>query len=181
MFLKFHDSHSSPYCYEEQISTVQISKLNIFWCVSSFSVWIMGFSGSQSAGTELGIWGGVTDKKRILVCFLHTHLPFTFPNRLKLQLVGLPIKWFCLWQTLIYWLCQGLVTKNSFAVIFPFGGRTVTIGRRLKQWMKNFLSFGDCANLTATATISHLFRCSYETPWSQDGPRLLLMRVEGYN
>lgn len=35
MFLKFHDSHSSPYCYEEQISAVQISKLTHFlvWCL----------------------------------------------------------------------------------------------------------------------------------------------------
>lgn len=30
VFLKFHDFHSSPYCYEEQISAVQISKLTHF-------------------------------------------------------------------------------------------------------------------------------------------------------
>jgi hypothetical protein len=37
VFLKFHDSHSSPYCYEEQISAMQISKLNLFLVSSLFS------------------------------------------------------------------------------------------------------------------------------------------------
>lgn len=91
-----------------------------FGVFSSFSVWIMGFSGSQSAGTELGIWVGVTKPCQKDSCLFLAHTsPFHFPNPLKLQLAGLLIKWFCLWQTLIYWLCQALVTKSLFTVTFP--------------------------------------------------------------
>lgn len=110
---------------------------------SSLSIWKMGVSRSWSAGIELGIWGCVTkpcEKDSSLSC-THTS-PSCFSQPPKLQLEGLLTKWFCLWQTLIYWLCQGLDTKNLFTELCsPFGGKTV-MGRRLSSGWRAFSAFG---------------------------------------
>lgn len=140
VFLKSRDSCSSPYCNEEQTSTVQISELTRFFGVffSPFSVWIMGFDRSWSAGTNLGIWSWVT--KSLSKGLLPPHMPpshfFQLPN---LQLEEVPMKWLCLWQAILFIdFCQGLVTENLFRPFFPFGGRTETIGEKASSPWRAF-------------------------------------------
>lgn len=133
MFLEFHDSCSSPYCSEEQMSPLQISEPTIFFGVfSSFSIWIMGFGRSWSAGTKLSIGlGHQTLVEGTLTSFLHTS-PSCFSLLPNLQLEeGAHKMVLLLTSSLIYWLLPRLGHKELVHTVFyPFGGRTVPIGEK---------------------------------------------------
>lgn len=142
----------------------------------------MGVSGSPSAGTELGIWGGVTKPCEKDSCLFVAHTPpFYFSQPPEIAASGVAHE-------------MVLPLTDSYLLTLPRLGHKELVHSYFPLWWQN------CDNREKTEAVDeklsqlwglcqpdshsnhcHLFRCSYETPRSQDGLRLLLMRVEGCN
>lgn len=165
MFLKFRDSHSSPYCYEEQISTVQISELTLFLffgVFSSFSVSIMGFGRSWSAGPKLGIWDWVTKPltKGLLPLSCAPASLLLFPTLTFAARGGCPENGSA-FDRLSYLLTSAKAWSQRTCPPFPsIWWRNYN--NRGEDWpcgQRALLRFWNCWDLMSVATVCHCYRC----------------------
>lgn len=158
------------------MSPLQISEPTIFFGVfSSFSIWIMDFGRSWSAGTKLSIGlGHQTLVEGTLTSFLHTS-PSCFSLLPNLQLEeGAHKMVLLLTSSLIYWLLPRLGHKELVHTVFyPFGGRTVPIGEKTGAADEARSAFGIARTwyqLQPFAASSAVF--IKITPLSQRGPQI---------
>lgn len=105
--------------------------------------------------------------------------PFLFLTHVSPELqLELSTKWFCLWQTLIYWLCQSLVTKSLFIHRSQLCCRTVRVGRRTGAAAEEFSQWWGLCRPDSSAAVCCLHRYFYMKSTTESvRPRLGIMRL----
>lgn len=183
MFLTFHDSHSSPYCWEEQISAVQISELPVFfWCLLSLFHLHSGFRQVPPCWHQAGHRGSGHQPliKGTLTSFSHTRLPLSSPAP-HLQLEEVAHKAVLPLTSSVYWLLPTLGWQRPCSTVFQGlssrrGGQGAAADGELSQLLEWPWPGVSCPHLSRLQLFD---KNSQKHHWVSEDLRLLWMRREG--